>query len=786
MVQLAGRTNNKEMKSRVYIVIQGAVQGVGFRPFIYNLAKKMNLNGYVLNSSSGVYIEAENEKDILNDFILKIEEEKPALAVITGFEFSFLDPVGYRDFEIRKSKNDNDISALILPDIAICNDCKNELLNPSDRRYRYPFINCTNCGPRFSIIESLPYDRPNTSMKNFQMCDKCREEYENPGDRRFHAQPVACPDCGPQIELWDAEGNVIASKEDALKLTAEKIKNGKIVALKGLGGFQLIADASNAETILRLRERKRREEKPFALMFRDIKSIKEVCEVSLFEERLLKSPESPVVLLKRNNSTDSANTVSQLVAPGNPCLGIMLPYTPMHLLLMEELRKPIIATSGNISEEPMCIDNLGALDRLGGIADLFLIHNRPIVRHVDDSIVKVIMGKEMVMRRARGYAPMPVKVQSDNSKEVILAVGGHLKNTVALKVKENVFISQHIGNLSTAESFKTFANVIEDFKKLYHVQPDKIISDMHPEYLSTKYAKSSSIPHSEVQHHFAHIASCRLENQLKGECLGVSWDGTGFGEDNTVLGGEFFISDDKHYSHFAQFKKFYLPGGEAAVKEPRRSALGLLYSIYKNELFEMDWKFISKNFEHHEITALKNMLYKNINTPMTSSAGRLFDAAASLLGLGNYNNYEGQAAMNLEFSADPNETGFYPFDIIRNEICIVDWCPFINKLLKDLENNVSINKISAKFHNTLAQIILSLAKIADLEKVVLSGGCFQNALLLEKSVNLLNTEGFNVYWHQRIPPNDGGLSLGQIAAANIEKVPLSYFHEKEKLIKEVD
>ena len=774
------------MISRIYIVIRGAVQGVGFRPFIYNLAKKMNLKGYVLNSSSGVYIEAEHEKKFLNDFVLKIEKEKPVLSVITGLEFSFLDPVGYRNFEIRKSENNDTISAFILPDIATCDKCKKELLDPLNRRYRYPFINCTNCGPRFSIIEALPYDRPNTSMKSFKMCDRCRKEYENPGDRRFHAQPIACPECGPHLELWDAYGNIISSKGDALKLTAVKINEGEIIALKGLGGFQLIADASNEKTIKLLRERKQREEKPFALMFYDIESVKKICEVTLFEERLLKSPESPIVLLKRKYYENKKNIISDLVAPNNPYLGIMLPYTPLHLLLMDALQKPVIATSGNISEEPMCIDNYEALERLGGIADFFLMHNRPIVRHVDDSIVRVIMGKEMVMRRARGYAPLPVKIQNDKSNDVILAVGGHLKNTIALKVNENIFISQHIGNLSTTESFRTFTNVIEDFKKLYRVQPDKIVSDKHPEYLSTKFAESSSIPFSDVQHHFAHIASCREENQINGRTLGVSWDGTGFGEDKTIWGGEFFISDENYYSHLAQMRKFCLPGGEAAVKEPRRSALGMLYSIFGDEIFEEKFELISGNFDKKEIIILRQMLNKNLNSPLTSSIGRLFDAAASTLNLGNFNNYEGQAAMNLEFSADSHTESYYPFEILKKEIFIIDWHPFIKSLLNDKSNNISVNIISTKFHNTLARIILSITEISDEEKVVLSGGCFQNALLLQKSTELLQHNGFKVYCHQRIPPNDGGLSLGQISASQIKRVPIDHFYEKQKLIKEIE
>lgn len=763
------------MVSRVYIVIKGAVQGVGFRPFIYNLAVKMNLRGYVLNSSSGVYIEAEQEKKYLDEFIMMIEKDKPPRAVITGLEFSFLDPVGYEKFEINESRNDNDISALVMPDIATCDDCNNELFNPADRRYRYPFINCTNCGPRFSIIDSLPYDRPNTSMKNFEMCDKCREEYENPLNRRFHAQPVACPDCGPRIELWDPVGNIIASKDEALILTAAKIKQGEIIALKGLGGFQLIADASNEETVKLLRERKHREEKPFALMFPDIELVKQICKVSVFEERLLKSPESPIVLLKRKNNRDYNHIVSNSVAPGNPYLGIMLPYTPLHLLLTAELKNPVIATSGNISEEPICIGNSEALEKLRGMADYYLVHNRTITRHVDDSITKVVMDKEMILRRARGYAPFPIRMSVKNTEEVILAVGGHLKNTVALRIKENIFISQHIGDLSTGEAFNTFSKVIEDLEELYKVKPNIITADRHPDYLSSKYAKSTSLQLAEVQHHFAHVASCMCENQISGKVLGVSWDGTGLGLDNSVWGGEFFLSDESHYSHFAQLRQFYLPGADTAVKEPRRSALGLLYSMYGNKVFEGGYEFIESTFSKTEFDTLKHMLNKKLNTVLTSSAGRLFDAAASLLNIGHYNNYEGQAAMNLEFSASASIDEYYHYDIEEGNIYTVDWRPFIDGIIKDRLNNVPVEIIAGMFHNTLAQIILSAAKKAGLEKIVLSGGCFQNTLLLEKSVKLLQDNGFKAYWHQRIPTNDGGLSAGQVFAAKMSEVPSNFF-----------
>lgn len=722
----------------------------------------------MLNNSSGVFIEAEGSESILRNFLSRIEADKPKLSVITSLEHSFLDPLGYSKFEIKKSEEGDDVSAFILPDMAVCDDCLKEMLNPNNSRYLYPFINCTNCGPRFSIIESLPYDRPNTSMKNFKMCDKCREEYENPSDRRFHAQPIACPECGPQLFLWDENGNIFSEKQSALKQTVDLIRQGKIIALKGLGGFQLIVDATNDEAVRELRKRKHREEKPFALMFPSVESVKEVCEVSETEERVLCSPESPIILLKRKSKIGNPiSKISVTVAPHNPYLGAMLPYTPLHHLLMKKLNLPLVATSANLSEEPICIDEYEALERLKGIADYYLIHNRPIVRHVDDSIVRVIMNRELVMRRARGYAPLPVMVNEKYSllkEKTILAVGGHLKNTVALKKGNNIFISQHIGDLSTEESNKTFKKVIDDFKLLYNAEPEIIISDLHPEYISTKYAKQLSEKIEQVQHHYAHVAACRFENQVEGDALGVSWDGTGYGLDGTVWGGEFFLTDDNSYKHFAQFRKFVLPGGEKAIKEPRRSLTGILFEIagvsFVNEFSDL----IENKFTSAEIGILLNMLSKKINSPVTSSAGRLFDAVSSLLGICDRTNYEGQAAMMLEFAADLNEKGSYPFEIKETDKLIIDWQPILISMINDLRKDINSSFISTKFHNTLAKVILEIVKRSELNKVVLSGGCFQNALLTERTINLLQENKYKVYWHQRIPPNDGGIALGQIAA----------------------
>ncbi|MCF6268635.1 MAG: carbamoyltransferase HypF [Melioribacteraceae bacterium] len=751
------------MISRVKIIIRGVVQGVGFRPFIYKLALHSKINGFVYNSSHGVFIEAEAKLNVLNNFISRIEREKPPMAFISGMEFSYLDSVGYIKFEILESKNEVTTTTVISPDIAVCEDCLNEMNDPLNHRYKYPFINCTNCGPRFSIIESLPYDRPNTSMKIFKMCDKCKAEYENPLDRRFHAQPIACFDCGPQIELCDSHGNGAASKDEAIEQTVQKIKSGKIIAIKGLGGFQFLVDALNEDAVNLLRKRKHRDEKPFALMFPTIEYVKEICSVSEAEERLLLSPESPIVLLKRiANNRHIANSV----APDNPYLGVMLPYTPLHHLLLQTLNSPVIATSGNISEEPMCIDENEALETLGNIADYFLLHNRPIVRQVDDSIVRIVLDKEMILRRARGYAPFPVQISNSDGK-TILAVGGHLKNSIALKVGENVFVSQYIGDLSTESSFKSFQKVISDFKNLYNIEPDRVVHDEHPEYISTKYAKSLECNTASVQHHYAHVASCRAENQINGSTLGVSWDGTGYGSDGTIWGGEFFISDDGSYSHCAQLKQFPLPGGEKAIKESRRSAIGVLYELYGDEIFNRDFEFYQATFKNSEFNIIQKMLEKNINSPITSSAGRLFDAVSSLLGISYISNYEGQSAMKLEFIVDTNERGHYPFSINENTILKIDWSEIIKALLDDKKKRVDISKIATRFHNSLAQIILSISEIVGKEKVLLSGGCFQNIYLTEQTAKLLTDKKHKVYLNQRVPPNDGGIALGQVAAYNV-------------------
>lgn len=758
---------------RARIAIHGAVQGVGFRPFVYRLASELGLAGWVLNSSQGVFIEVEAEKPALDTFLLRLERERPPRASVQSLECSFLDPVPYRGFEIRESAAGGDATTLVLPDIATCRDCLREIFDPRNRRYRYPFTNCTNCGPRFTIIEALPYDRANTSMKAFAMCPKCWREYTDPLDRRFHAQPNACPVCGPSLQLWAAHGQAISHENEALAGAVAAIRAGRIVAVKGVGGFLLVADATRDEVVERLRARKRREEKPLALMYPSLAAIEADCHVSPLEARLLTSPESPIVLLRRRDP--SGTPVAPSVAPRNPFLGVMLPYAPLHHLLMHDLGRPVVATSGNVSDEPICTDERDAFDRLQGIADLFLVHNRPIVRHVDDSIVRVILGRELVIRRARGYAPLPVRLRTPAPP--MLAVGGHLKNTVALAVDRNIFVSQHIGDLETVEATDAFRRVIRSFRDLYRAAPERVAADLHPDYLSTRHAKSLDLPVTQVQHHYAHVAACMAENELDGVALGVSWDGTGYGLDGTVWGGEFLLTDASSFRRVATFRRFRLPGGERAIKEPRRTALGVMYEMWGAQIASRRDLAPVAAFSEAELPLLLRVLAKGINAPVTTSAGRLFDAVASLIDLRQRISFEGQAAMELEFAIDESEPperhyafGFderavsAPDGTVTGSLLVVDWQPIVEGVLQDVARGTPAGAISARFHHTLAEVIVQVARRIAEPRIVLTGGCFQNRYLTEQTVGRLERAGFRPYWHQRIPPNDGGIAVGQIVA----------------------
>ncbi|MEP6822459.1 MAG: carbamoyltransferase HypF [Chthoniobacterales bacterium] len=749
-------------RERARIAVRGAVQGVGFRPFVYRLATELQLDGWISNSTQGVFVEVEGERSVLDSFLRRLSDERPPRSLIQSCEKSFLDAVGYAGFEIRQSEESGVKTALILPDFATCADCVTEILDPSDRRFRYPFTNCTNCGPRFSIIKSLPYDRANTSMKRFAMCADCEREYHDPLDRRFHAQPNACPRCGPQLQFWQRDGEVMASRDDALTQAVQAVRDGKIVALKGLGGFQLIVDAANGAAIARLRERKHRAEKPFALMVPSLEAARRLCDLSALEERALLSPEAPIVLLQKKDGHPTSG-----VAPGNPYLGVMLPYTPIHHLLMRDLNAPVVGTSGNQSDEPICIDEGEAIKRLGDIVDIFLVHDRPIVRHVDDSIVRIMAGREMVLRRARGYAPLPIMLAGgvSQNRPTILALGAHLKNTVALSVGANVFVSQHLGDLETEPAHAAFRRTATDLPRLYEAEPQIIACDMHPEYLSTKYAQELPGEKIAVQHHWAHVVACMAENEVSAPALGVAWDGTGFGPDGTIWGGEFLLApSDGSFERIAHLRTFRLPGGDRAIREPRRSALGLLYEVFGEELWDQPESL--KAFTFSELSVLRQMLAKGLQSPLTSSAGRLFDGVASLAGLRDRASFEGQAAMELEFAVGADRRDAYPFTLTQTNPIQIDWEATIRALLDDIRKGTTASDVSAKFHNMLTEVILAVAENIGEPKVVLSGGCFQNRRLTEQTIDRLRAKGFQPYWHQRIPPNDGGISLGQAIAVN--------------------
>jgi len=745
---------------RIRVSVRGAVQGVGFRPFVYNLAKRLDLGGWVLNSPQGVQIEAEGSQNHLEEFLVCLQKDKPRPAFIQSLEWSYLDPVGPREFEIRESKKGGEKLTLVLPDIATCDLCLEETLDSKDRRHLYPFTNCTLCGPRFSIIEKLPYDRPNTSMKGFQMCPACAKEYKDPEDRRFHAQPIACHVCGPRLQLLDAKGAPIAGEEEALLMACAVVRGGRILGMKGIGGFLLLADGRNADALTRLRQRKLREEKPLALMYPDMESIEKDCFIDPLEARLLTSPEKPIVLLRKRPSA----SVSDLVAPANPYLGVMLPYAPLHHLLARELGFPVVATSGNLTDEPMAIETEEAVSKLGPIVDAFLTHDRPIVRRMDDSIARIVEGREVLLRRARGYAPLPIEVNDKLPK--VLALGGHLKNTIAMSKSKHVFVSQHIGDLETKEAVEAFQQAVEDFQKLYDFKPEVVATDLHPAYASTQFGESLGIEVHKVQHHLAHVYSAMADNGLDGSPLGISWDGTGYGEDNTVWGGEFIIPEGGRGEWLAGFEPFPLIGGEKAIREPRRTALGMLYACFGKEAFEMRDLPTLKAFTDDELDWMKAAVEHDVQSPKCRSVGRLFDGVSSILGIRQKISYEGQAAMALEFTANGMDERIYPFDIKPGgkPKYLINWGRTLCAIIQDAKSRVGNDMISSRFHATLAEMAVKIAEASGEKQVVLSGGCFQNALLVKNFQARLGRRGLEVYTHQRIPPNDGGISLGQVIA----------------------
>ncbi len=748
---------------RLQIEIEGLVQGVGFRPFVYRLATHLGLTGWVRNTTQGVQIEIQGCPSDIERFLTRMREELPPRAGIDRQRVTPRELAADVDFSVRPSHAAGSTCSPVLPDVATCRSCLDEILDPSNRRYRYPFTNCTNCGPRYSIIHRLPYDRCHTTMSAFDMCETCRAEYQDPSNRRFHAQPNACPECGPHLELWDRQGRVLSVRDEALAAAGEAVGDGRIVALKGLGGFQLLVDAGNDEAVRLLRDRKGRHKKPFALMYPGLTHVELHCIVSPVERQLLLSPAAPIVLLACRRESPG-HRVSRWVAPENPNLGVMLPYTPLHHLLMRRLRRPVVATSGNLAEEPICIDEHDALQRLSDIADLFLIHNRPIARQVDDSVVTAVLSRELVLRSARGYAPVMVSLPQPTV--CTLAVGAHLKNTIAMGKGSQAVLSQHIGDLETVPAYRAFRQVWDSLSGLYEANPERIGCDMHPDYPSTRMARTAQLPVFEVQHHYAHVLACMLENHLRPPVLGVSWDGTGYGTDGTIWGGEFLLVDADGFKRVGHLRTFRLPGGEIAVREPRRSALGVLYELFGNNLVEMTHLPPVRSLGEQRAANLVRMLSANINSPRTSSAGRLFDVVASILGLCQVSEFEGDAAMMLEFAAGRTTCDdTYPVTIIEaGGTLVIDWEPVIRALLDDLIKDKAVETLAAGFHNTLAAAVTAVASRLGQRHVILTGGCFQNRYLTEATVDDLRQAGFTPHWHRRVPPNDGGVALGQLAA----------------------
>ncbi|MGC8809203.1 MAG: carbamoyltransferase HypF [bacterium] len=751
------------LPSRRRFFLKGVVQGVGFRPFVYGLASGYGLAGWVNNSSAGVHIEVEGPRAAIEKFTTDLKRKAPPRARVEALDFWDLPPGGYEAFEIRESVEEGGEYQLISPDIATCSACQEEIFNPADRRYRYPFTNCTNCGPRFTIIKDIPYDRPKTTMAKFSMCAECRREYEDPADRRFHAQPNACPQCGPRLEIWNNAGEKIPAS-DPLKLAIQFLQAGKIVALKGLGGFLLAGDAQNRETVRRLRERKRRPAKPLAVMFPNLAKLKEHCWVNEQEEEILRSPESPIVLLRWKENSP----IVPEVAPGQKYLGAMLPYTPLHHLLLQESGLILVMTSGNLSEEPIAKDNEEAIKRLGGIADAFLLHDRDIYVQYDDSVVAVIDGETSIIRRARGYAPFPIKLPM--KLKPILACGGELKNTFCLTRDHYAFVSQHIGDMENLETLEHFQRTIKIYQELFRIQPEWIAYDLHPEYLSSKYALHLPGQKIGVQHHFAHLVSCLAENEVDGPTIGLTFDGLGYGADGTLWGGEFLIGDYHNFHRYAHLEYMPLPGGAAAIKNPWRMALAYTYILMgKEELLEHLLRWPISGSE--KIYLILQQIDKKINSPLTSSLGRLFDGVAALLGLCSSISYEGQAAVELEMIADTKVNMAYDFEIEEEGGQeVIRLKPIWAGILKDLAKEVSPAEISGKFHNTIVEMSLHLcqqiARRRGIKRVALSGGVFQNRLLLQKLKNILRNAGFEVFTHHLIPSNDGGISLGQAVIAH--------------------
>jgi hydrogenase maturation protein HypF len=761
---------------RLRLQVSGAVQGVGFRPFVYRLAHRLGVAGWISNDPAGVTIEVEGEPGAVAQFAAALRSEAPPRARIHAIAVAPVAPAGEEAFVIRASAAEGARTAVVLPDVATCADCLADVRGADARRAGYAFTNCTNCGPRYSIMLSLPYDRPGTTMRDFVMCAACAAEYGDPLDRRFHAQPNACTVCGPRLSLRDAAGRVIDTG-DALGDAVAALRSGHVVAVKGVGGYHLMVDACDAAAVTLLRVRKQRPTKPLAVMAASLAEVRLLAAVSGEEARLLESAEAPIVLLERlpAGRTAAARPLADGVAPRNPRIGVMLPATPLHHLLLARFNGPLVATSGNLSEEPICIDEPEAVDRLAGIADMFLVHDRPIARHVDDSVADVLDGAPRLLRRARGFAPLPVLLSA--AVPPILAAGAHMKNAIGLSRGAQVFLSQHIGDLDALEAQQAFERVAVDLLRLYEVEPVAFAHDLHPGYASTRWARAAAqrlgavaIP---VQHHHAHLAACLAENGAAGPALGVIWDGTGYGTDGTIWGGEFLLGDAQAVRRTAHLLPFRLPGGDAAVRAPWRTAAALLHGVHGAAALEPGFHPVLDPADGVGAGVLGHMLATGLNSPVTTSAGRLFDGIAALLGLCRTASFEGEAAILLEHAAAAGDHGAYPVPEIMpaaNAPAMLDWRPLVAEVVTDARRGVATGVIAARVHQALVDAMVRHAERVGCATVALSGGCFQNRLLSLRAAEALRRGGFAVLVHREVPPNDGGIALGQVlvAAARLE------------------
>lgn len=759
---------------RKRIHLRGIVQGVGFRPFVHKLALRLQLNGYVLNSSAGVVIEVEGEETGIERFIRQLTSGAPPLALIEDVTVDSLEPAGHEGFVIRKSVDEPGKLLPVSPDVSTCDDCMRDFRTPANRRHGYPFTNCTNCGPRYTITRQIPYDRPLTTMACFAMCDDCLREYEDPVDRRFHAQPNACPVCGPSLALVlsdELSGEVqFGGGLAAIREARQLLREGRILAIKGLGGFHLACDGANDGAVRLLRLRKKRSDKPFALMVADMAAAERWCIVSDAARVALTGIRRPIVILPRR--ADSPISVD--LAPGNNTVGVMLPYTPLHYLLFSDSldQRPefsaLVMTSGNLSEEPIVTRNREAAVRLAQVADAFLFHNRDIHTRVDDSVVRIFEDKERVLRRSRGYAPFPVALRFPLAE--ILACGAELKSTFCLTKERHAFLSQHIGDLENLETLRFYRETLERMKELFRIEPKIVAYDLHPNYLSTKLAlELSGVEKVGVQHHHAHIASCMAENGIEGKVIGVAFDGTGFGTDRKIWGGEFLVADFTGFERRAHLRYIALPGGDTAVREPWRLGLSYLLDTFGAKATELDLPLL-RSVPAKKIVAVRSMIERGINTIPTSACGRLFDAVAAIIGVRQEVNFEAQAAIELEMSAVSGIESAYPFEISGDEPWQIDLRPAIESIVGDVLAGKPTGYIAAAFHNTVAAIVVEvcgrLRTAEGIDRVCLSGGTFQNLYLLERAVAGLRGRGFEVYLHAKVPPNDGGIALGQAMIAN--------------------